>query len=147
MKTTKALNQNDRWYNRNKNWHLPNTNLPLNESVDWLLCGPWMNIYSILLLRLQNEIRQGRGDRWIQGIFFNMLLNFALLLRVMEVACYSFSLQNDYRGSFSWFCPNSKTLSQIRIQPLKFTFLPVHCSRILSFHAIVKDPSNILNNS
>jgi len=34
-----------------------------------------------------------------------MLLNFALLLRVMEVACNSFRLQNDYRGSFSWFCP------------------------------------------
>jgi hypothetical protein len=33
METTKALNQNHWWPNRNKEWHLPNTNLQLNEPV------------------------------------------------------------------------------------------------------------------
>jgi hypothetical protein len=72
-----------------------------------LLCGTWMNIYSILLLRMQNEIRQELRDRRIHGTFVitTMLCNFAVLLRVLEVACYSFSLQTDYRGSFSWFYP------------------------------------------
>jgi hypothetical protein len=37
------------------------------------------------------------------NVITTILYNFALLRRVLEVACYSFSLQTDYRGSFSWF--------------------------------------------
>ena len=38
-------------------------------------------------------------------VITTLLRNFALVLRVLEVACYSFSLQTDYLGSFSWFDP------------------------------------------
>jgi hypothetical protein len=41
---------------------------------------------------------------------------------------------------------NSKILSQITTQPLRFTSVPIHYSRTLPFHATVEDPRNIPSN-
>jgi hypothetical protein len=104
-----------------------------------LLCGTCVNIYSVLLLRMQNEIRQGRSDKWMHRIFVitTMLCNsnyYCVSWRShVTASVYITIIVAASLRLIQSLQTNSKTLSQIRTQPLRSKSLHTHYSRNFPF--------------